>query len=135
MSIRSTTLTAYEDCREAFRSALRRAGEGGCVVTPNLDHAVCLGRDADLRGAYDRAALVLADGMSLVLASRLGGTHLPGRVAGSDLILPLCAAAAIVVSADRCWRLSCRRSDVRRLIAAILDDLDHSRGSACAQPA
>ena len=73
---------------------LRVRGEGGCVVTPNLDHAVRLREDQIFRAAYDNASLVLADGMPLVWVSRLGDRPLPGRVAGSDLILPLCAAAA-----------------------------------------
>jgi len=74
--------------------ALAREGSGGYVVTPNLDHAVRLRSDAALRAAYDGAALVLADGMPLVWASRLRGPALPARVAGSDLIEPLAAAAA-----------------------------------------
>jgi exopolysaccharide biosynthesis WecB/TagA/CpsF family protein len=40
------------------------------------------------------AELVVADGMPLIWASRIQGTPLPQRVAGSDLILTLSAAAA-----------------------------------------
>jgi N-acetylglucosaminyldiphosphoundecaprenol N-acetyl-beta-D-mannosaminyltransferase len=40
----------------------------------------------ELRAAYADAALVLADGAPLVLASRLVGRALPERVAGSDLV-------------------------------------------------
>lgn len=77
--------------------AQTRASRGGApavVVTPNLDHAVRLRRDASFRHAYDAADLVLADGQPLVLASRLGDQPLPERVAGSDLVAPLCAGAA-----------------------------------------
>jgi N-acetylglucosaminyldiphosphoundecaprenol N-acetyl-beta-D-mannosaminyltransferase len=74
--------------------ALARSGAGGTVVTPNLDHAIRLRRDAGLRAAYRGAALILADGMPLVWASRLRGPVLPARVAGSDLIEPLARAAA-----------------------------------------
>jgi N-acetylglucosaminyldiphosphoundecaprenol N-acetyl-beta-D-mannosaminyltransferase len=75
------------------------AGRGGCLFTPNLHHmqAFASGSDADV---YDRssalpgARLVVADGMPLIWASRLRGTPLPERVAGSNLIWSLTAAAA-----------------------------------------
>ncbi len=63
------------------------------VVTPNVDHAVLFQQRADVRRAYADASLVLADGMPLVLASRLLGRRLPERVAGSDLAPRLFAAA------------------------------------------
>ena len=63
------------------------------VVTPNVDHVVQLRDDADLQRAYDDAALVLADGAPLVAASRLLGRALPERVAGSDLVPSVFAAA------------------------------------------
>jgi N-acetylglucosaminyldiphosphoundecaprenol N-acetyl-beta-D-mannosaminyltransferase len=56
------------------------------VVTPNVDHAVMFQHRADLRAAYASAALVLADGAPIVLASRLFDQPLPERVAGSDLV-------------------------------------------------
>lgn len=56
------------------------------VVTPNLDHAVMLRSNEQLRRAYARADLVVADGMPLIWASNLMGTPLPERVAGSDLV-------------------------------------------------
>jgi N-acetylglucosaminyldiphosphoundecaprenol N-acetyl-beta-D-mannosaminyltransferase len=70
------------------------AGRGGCIVTPNLDHLRRLARDAGLRDRYALADLRVADGMPLVWASRLQKTPLPARVAGSDLIWSLSAAAA-----------------------------------------
>jgi exopolysaccharide biosynthesis WecB/TagA/CpsF family protein len=63
------------------------------VVTPNVDHAVLFQHRADVRRAYADASMVLADGMPLVLASRLLGRRLPERVAGSDLVPRLFAAA------------------------------------------
>lgn len=63
------------------------------VVTPNLDHAVRIPRDADLQAAYATASLVVADGWPIVWASRLLRTPLPERVAGSDLVPALFAAA------------------------------------------
>lgn len=76
-----------------------RAGRGGCLFTPNLHHmqAYATGADGDV---YERssklpgARLVVADGMPLIWASRLRGTPLPERVAGSNLIWSLTAHAA-----------------------------------------
>lgn len=71
-----------------------QAGEGGWVVTPNVDICRQIGRDEQLRALVERATLVVADGMPLVWASKLSGQPLPERVAGSTLILSLSAAAA-----------------------------------------
>lgn len=62
------------------------------VVTPNLDHAVQLRENERLRAAYRAAALVLADGMPLVWASRFTNRPLPERVTGSDLTPRVLAA-------------------------------------------
>jgi N-acetylglucosaminyldiphosphoundecaprenol N-acetyl-beta-D-mannosaminyltransferase len=63
------------------------------VVTPNVDHARLLQESAGLRAAYADADLVLADGMPVVVASRLLGKPLPERVTGADLVTALFAAA------------------------------------------
>src|ERR1700677_411596 len=70
------------------------AGRGGFVVTPNLDHLRRCRRNVSFSVLVAEASLVVADGMPLVWASRLQGTPLPQRVAGSDLISTLSAAAA-----------------------------------------
>ena len=72
-----------------------RVADGGCryVVTPNVDHAVMYQENEPLRAAYDSAALVLADGLPVVLASRLLRKPVPERVAGSDLVPALFDAA------------------------------------------
>ncbi len=67
---------------------------GGCVLTPNLQHLGVHAGSAVVRQAFARCELVVADGMPLVWASRVAGTPLPGRVAGSDLVFSLSAAAA-----------------------------------------
>ncbi|MFQ5730465.1 MAG: WecB/TagA/CpsF family glycosyltransferase [Planctomycetaceae bacterium] len=63
------------------------------VVTPNADHAVMLSQNAELRAAYRNAGMVLADGMPVVLASRLLRRSLPERVTGADLLPALFSAA------------------------------------------
>lgn len=68
--------------------------QGGWVVTPNLDHMRRLVVHEDFLDLCRGADLVVADGMPLVLASRLKGAPLPERVAGSSMILTLTAAAA-----------------------------------------
>ena len=69
-------------------------GRGGVVVTPNLDHLHRCGKDVTFAALVAEADLVVADGMPLIWASRLRGTPLPERVAGSNLISTLSAAAA-----------------------------------------
>jgi N-acetylglucosaminyldiphosphoundecaprenol N-acetyl-beta-D-mannosaminyltransferase len=76
-----------------------KADRGGCLFTPNLQHvqAFHAGRDAAVyedSAALPGARLVVADGMPLIWASRLRGTPLPERVAGSNLIFSLTRAAA-----------------------------------------
>jgi N-acetylglucosaminyldiphosphoundecaprenol N-acetyl-beta-D-mannosaminyltransferase len=81
---------------EAVRTIVERAsaGEGGLVVTPNVDHLRLIASGSWLGWVYADADLRLADGMPLVWASRLQGRALPERVAGSDLLWSLSKAAA-----------------------------------------
>ncbi len=71
-----------------------RGAECRFVVTPNVNHLVMLERHAGLQEAYRHASLVVVDGTPLVWFARLAGVPLPGRVAGSDLVPSLFAAAA-----------------------------------------
>lgn len=77
----------------AVGAAVER-GSGGWVLTANLDH-LRLSRDRpELRLLFARADLVVPDGTPLVWASRIQGTPLPERVAGSNLVWSLSEAAA-----------------------------------------
>jgi N-acetylglucosaminyldiphosphoundecaprenol N-acetyl-beta-D-mannosaminyltransferase len=69
------------------------AGQGGFVITPNVDILRQL-RRPEHRELAQAADLVLADGMPVVWASRLLRRPLPARVAGSSLIFTLSRAAA-----------------------------------------
>ncbi len=93
--LRGVALHAINE-RQTIRIILNElaAGHGGTVVTPNLDHLRRCVRDLHFRAMLGEADLVVADGMPLIWASRLQGTPLPGRVAGSDLISSLSAEAA-----------------------------------------
>jgi len=81
--------------------ALVVAKRGGFVFTPNIDHVVTAEDNSTFAEAYSRASLSLADGMPIVWASRLLGTPLPERVAGSDLIAPL-----LELAGQRKWRVA-----------------------------
>ncbi len=85
-------VTAAEAC-DRIDAALAE-GRGGWVVTPNLDILRRLVREPAFAALCADAELRLADGMPLVWASRLRGTPLPERVAGSDFVDTLCARAA-----------------------------------------
>ncbi|MGH8878651.1 MAG: WecB/TagA/CpsF family glycosyltransferase [Stackebrandtia sp.] len=69
-------------------------GLGGRIVTPNVDIVRQTRRVPEARAHVGAADLVVADGAPLVWASRLRGIPLPERVAGSDLVWSLSAAAA-----------------------------------------
>lgn len=86
------TVDSSQVIEHLFASLAR--GQGGWLVTANLDFLRRHARDPAARGIYDDADLRVADGMPLVWASRLRGTPLPERVAGSSLVVPLCARAA-----------------------------------------
>jgi N-acetylglucosaminyldiphosphoundecaprenol N-acetyl-beta-D-mannosaminyltransferase len=80
----------------AVRRILAHARAGGppaLVVTPNAYHAVLLREDPRFRAVCERAWLSVADGTSLVWASRLLGTPVPERVGGVDLFEEVCASA------------------------------------------
>jgi len=71
--------------------ARRRAAQ---VITPNAQHVVLLNKDLRLRRIYERADLVVPDGISLLLAARIHGYSLKERVAGVDIFKALCLQAS-----------------------------------------
>lgn len=72
-----------------------KQGTGGRAVFVNVDVLVKLDRRPELLDLVSSAELVLADGMPLIWASRLQGTPLPERVAGSSLLPLLVARSAV----------------------------------------
>jgi N-acetylglucosaminyldiphosphoundecaprenol N-acetyl-beta-D-mannosaminyltransferase len=80
--------------RQAVGRIIESSG-GGCVLTPNLQHLRAHRRSPAVRAAFRSCELVVPDGMPLIWASRIQGTPLPGRVAGSDLVWSLSQAAAV----------------------------------------
>jgi N-acetylglucosaminyldiphosphoundecaprenol N-acetyl-beta-D-mannosaminyltransferase len=73
---------------------LVEAGKPSYFITANTHYAMLSSQVPRLAEVNARAALVLADGKPPVWASRLLGTPLPERVAGSDLIYGLAERAA-----------------------------------------
>ena len=71
-----------------------QAGQGGWIVTPNLDILRQFTAGGEGRELILTATHRVADGLPIVWASRLAGTPLPERVPGSDLVVTLPEAAA-----------------------------------------
>jgi len=67
-------------------TALVERSEPAHVVPVNAAKILRMRRDVELRHAVREADLVVADGASVVAASRWLGTPVPGRVAGIDLM-------------------------------------------------
>jgi N-acetylglucosaminyldiphosphoundecaprenol N-acetyl-beta-D-mannosaminyltransferase len=77
----------------AIVSSAARA-EGGRLLTANLDHLRRFVDEQAARPYFERADLVVADGMPIIWATRIAGRALPERVAGSDLVWSISSAAA-----------------------------------------
>ncbi len=69
-------------------------GDGGYVVTPNVDHVVQAEHSDALAAAYDMADLSLVDGQPLLWLSRLMNDPLPEKISGSDFVPLLIERAA-----------------------------------------
>jgi N-acetylglucosaminyldiphosphoundecaprenol N-acetyl-beta-D-mannosaminyltransferase len=73
---------------------LARGTVPSLIVTLGTEMIVSAQRDERFRGVVETSALSLCDTVGVMYAARLQGVHLPGRVAGIDLIDPLCARCA-----------------------------------------
>jgi len=89
-AIHAVTLGAALD----WVDASIRARTVGYVVTLNGALLVQAARQPALRALINDAALVTADGIGVLLAARLLGVSLPGRVPGIDLVVAVCERAA-----------------------------------------
>jgi len=85
--------SSRETCAAIIAHA-KAGGEPAYVTTANAQHIVLLDRDRRFREIFDRADLVVPDGISLLLAARLYGRSLQERVAGVDMFQTLCGLAA-----------------------------------------
>jgi N-acetylglucosaminyldiphosphoundecaprenol N-acetyl-beta-D-mannosaminyltransferase len=85
-------LSEADVVRTITQAACTRSGNW--TITANLDHLRRYRREPLARTLIDTADLVVADGTPLLWASRLAGTRLPERVAGSNMIWSLAQAAS-----------------------------------------
>jgi N-acetylglucosaminyldiphosphoundecaprenol N-acetyl-beta-D-mannosaminyltransferase len=84
---------SFQECVATIEGHIRERRKT-YVVTPNVDHIVKLESDPEFVQCYNSAGLVVADGAPLIFASRLLGTPLKERIAGSDLFCALCERSA-----------------------------------------
>ena len=75
-------------------TALVEADRPSFFITANTNYAMLTRENPRLRDVNAQAAFLVTDGAPLVWASKLKGTPLPERVAGSDLIFDLCERSA-----------------------------------------
>ena len=71
-----------------------KRGNGGVLLTPNLDVMRMVAKSPEAAALVSSADLRVADGVPVLWLSRMQGTPLPERVAGSDLTVTLAAALA-----------------------------------------
>jgi len=83
----------------------------------NAAKVVAMRRNKRLRQAVTGSGMVLADGQSVVWASRMLGSPLPERVAGIDVFLELLGEAAR--RAYRVYFLGARRDVLDRMLAEV----------------
>jgi len=91
-SIYAHPLTAAAALNQVAR--LVQTGEGGYIVTPNVDHVVQAEHSEALRAVYDEASLSLVDGQPLVWLSKILGEPFPEKISGSDFVPELVRLAA-----------------------------------------
>ncbi len=78
----------FADLMQYLDNAVQKR-EPTYVVTCNVDHLINLSKDTYFRRVYQEAGATVADGMPIVWVSRLFGTPLKRRVAGSDILTEL----------------------------------------------
>ena len=100
-----------------YLAAALRQPQATFVCTLNADHVTRARQDPAFAAAYAAADLIVADGQSILLAARVLGKPLPGRVTGIDLTWALfghCAAQG-----HRVFLLGSTESTIARCAAEI----------------
>ena len=80
-------LTMQEVVRRIREIALTKGKKARMIATANAQFAQIARSNRRFRGILRDAEIVVADGMSIVAASRLLGRPLPERIAGIDLVV------------------------------------------------
>ncbi|MFC2163905.1 WecB/TagA/CpsF family glycosyltransferase [Acidobacteriota bacterium] len=84
---------SQEEALDKIRELLK-SKHLGYVVTPNAQHINILQNDKEFKKIYDEAALVLADGMSIVFSLKILGQPLKEKCSGADLFNNIIRLAA-----------------------------------------
>lgn len=71
------------------------AGEKSFIVAINPEKLMKSRRDPELRGILNAATIGIPDGVGVVLASRLRGGDITGRITGIDMMESLCKEASM----------------------------------------
>ncbi|MBS3938243.1 MAG: WecB/TagA/CpsF family glycosyltransferase [Peptococcaceae bacterium] len=91
LGVRVSARTMAETVEEALSLIAKRRGQ---IVTANAEIIYTAYRQPEFMATLHAAELVTADGMGVVLASRLLGDPVPERVSGYDLLHELAGRAA-----------------------------------------
>jgi N-acetylglucosaminyldiphosphoundecaprenol N-acetyl-beta-D-mannosaminyltransferase len=106
-------------CASIIRHA-KMSDRSAYVVTANAQHIVLLNKNQGFREIYEHADLVIADGVSLLIAARLSGRAIQERIPGVDMLRRLCGLAAD--SGLRVFLLGGRPGSADRCAAALRRD-------------
>lgn len=96
--VKSAEICVNVSTRDALMAAITarlQARQGFALATLNLDHLVKMRQDPAFLEAYQAQDLVVADGNPIVWLSRIAHSTVE-LMPGSDLVIPLCRAAAEV---------------------------------------
>jgi N-acetylglucosaminyldiphosphoundecaprenol N-acetyl-beta-D-mannosaminyltransferase len=88
---RGQALDAIEQIMAKRRASLAASDAPPCrqIVTVNTEFVMEAQRNSAFRDAINAAAMVVADGVGIVWAARLRGTHVPERITGTDTVITL----------------------------------------------
>jgi N-acetylglucosaminyldiphosphoundecaprenol N-acetyl-beta-D-mannosaminyltransferase len=89
MGIPVPKLTMQETVQIVNDRITSRSQETSHIVTLNPEITMSCQQDPQLRKIIDEASLLTADGIGIVIVSRLKGNPLPERVTGYDLLIQL----------------------------------------------
>lgn len=114
---RVATSAAKASTRSAATDSTGEPDAAAVVVTLNPEMVMAARRDAALRAILQRADLVVADGVGIVLAARLLGVPAADRAPGVDLVDALAADSAS--RGDRLFLLGAAPGVAQRAAAAL----------------
>lgn len=91
MPVDAVTMASALDFVDAAVTETKR---GQLILAMNPEKVIALQADPELRGFFESAALLIPDGIGLVVATRWLRSARLGRVAGADLMQNICGLSA-----------------------------------------